>query len=148
MATAINSFTNFKSFTTCRFYVQIDGLAQAVFTEISGLQVETDVYEYEEGGNNAFVHRLPGRTKVGRIVLKRGITQSNEFFKWYQEIMEGKISTKNISVVMFDTEGTEVTRWNFVKAYPVKWTGPQFAADGKTTAIESLELAHDGLGTG
>src|SRR3712207_3754300 len=105
MPAQTNSHTNFKFFPNCRFYVQIDGLAQAVFTEISGLVVETDVFELEEGGNNGFVHRLPGRTKVGRITLKRGMTTSNEFFKWYREIMDGTISTKNISVVMFDTEG-------------------------------------------
>jgi phage tail-like protein len=128
----------------CRFYVEISGLAQAVFTE-SGLQLETAITEYEEGGNNGFVHRLPGRTKVSNLTLKRGVTNSNEFFKWYLDILQGKISTRNVSVVMYDGQGSQVARWNFAKAYPVKWVGPQFAADGKNAAIETLELAHDGL---
>lgn len=132
-------------YANCRFYVEIGGLAQAVFTEMSGLQVETAVTEYEEGGNNGFVHRLPGRTKVSNLTLKRGVTNSNEFFNWYMEILQGKIDTKNISVVMYDTRGTQLARWNFAKAYPVKWVGPQFAADGKSAAVETLELAHDGL---
>jgi phage tail-like protein len=46
---------------------------------------------------------------------------------------------------MYDGQGNQVTRWNFANAYPVKWVGPQFAADGKTAAVETLELAHDGL---
>jgi phage tail-like protein len=129
----------------CRFYVEISGLAQAVFTEMSGLQLETTITEYEEGGNNGFVHRLPGRTKVSNLTLKRGVTNSNEFFKWYLDILQGKISTRNVSVVMYDGQGNQVARWNFAKAYPVKWVGPQFAADGKNAAIETLELAHDGL---
>src|SRR5215207_6334366 len=100
-------------YANCRFYVEIGGLAQAVFTEMSGLQVETAVTEYEEGGNNGFVHRLPGRTKVSNLTLKRGVTNSNEFFNWYMEILQGKIDTKNISVVMYDTRGTQLARWNF-----------------------------------
>ena len=54
------------SYPNCRFYVEIDGMAQAVFTEVSGLQLEMEVMEYQEGGNNDFVHRLPGRTKSSR----------------------------------------------------------------------------------
>ena len=133
------------SYPNCRFYVEISGLAQAAFTEMSGLQVETAVTEYEEGGSNGFVHRLPGRTKVSNLTLKRGVTNSNEFFKWYMEILQGKVKPRNVSVVLYDSEGNQLTRWNFANAYPVKWTGPQFAADGKATAIETLELAHDGL---
>ncbi len=132
-------------YPNCRFYVEIDGLTQAVFTQMSGLKVETDVMEYEEGGNNGFVHRLPGRTKVGTITLKRGLTGNNEFFKWCHDILQGKINPKNMSVVMYTPEGEELLRWNFAKAYPVRWTGPEFSADGKTAAVESLELAHDGL---
>jgi len=133
------------AYANCRFYVEIDGHSKAVFTEINGLVIETDVTEYQEGGNNAFVHRLPGRTKVGTIVLKRGITSSNEFFKWYEDILQGKIDAKHLSVVVYDPRGQELVRWNFANVYPIKWTGPQFAADGHTAAVESLELAHDGL---
>src|SRR5215213_782508 len=132
----------------CRFYVKIDGMTTAVFTEMSGLQVETVVTEYEEGGNNDFVHRLPGRTKVGNLTLKRGMTNSNELFAWYMEIARGRISRHNLSVIMYDTAGNEVLRWDFVNAYPVKWSGPQFSANATTTAIETLELAHDGLKPG
>jgi phage tail-like protein len=137
------------SYTTSRFYVMIDGTAQAVFTEVSGLQIETEVQEYAEGGNNGFVHRLPGRTRVGNITLKRGLTGSNELFKWYMQIASGqKIDRRNISLVMYDVAGVELLRWNFLMAYPVKWIGPQFEATGNAAAIETLELAHAGLQMG
>ena len=129
----------------CRFYVKIDGMSTAVFTEMSGLQVETVVTEYEEGGNNGFVHRLPGRTKVGNLTLKRGIVATNDFFNWYSEILQGNLKYRHVDVVVFDTEGNELAKWSFANAFPVKWVGPQLAADGRNAAVETLELAHEGL---
>jgi len=128
-----------------RFYVQIGGDTQAVFTEVTGLQVEMQVFEYQEGGNNSFVHRLPGPVKVSNITLKRGLTTSNDFFKWCMEVASRQVNRKHLSVCMYDTRGTEVARWNFQNAYPVKWIGPQFNSTSTATAIETLELAHEGL---
>jgi phage tail-like protein len=129
----------------CRFYVAIDEIPQAVFAEASGLAVEMAVEEVEEGGNNGFVHRLPGRSKVSNLTLKRGITDSNEFLKWSLEVAQGKLTRRNLSVIVYNPDGTELMRWNYVNAYPVKWTGPQFKSDDTANAIETLELAHEGL---
>jgi len=137
-----------EAYPSCRFYVEIDGVKEAVFTEVSGLQVETAFFDYEEGGNNGFVHRLPGRTKASNLTLKRGMTRSNDFFKWHAEIRQGKIGRRNISVIMYDAQGNELMRWNFIRAYPVKWVGPQFSSTASATAIETLELAHDGIDAG
>src|ERR1051325_9580397 len=111
-----------ESWGGCRFYVKIDGMTSAVFTEMSGLQLETVITEYEEGGNNHFVHRLPGRTKIGNLTLKRGVVASNEFFTWYNEILQGKLKFRHVDVVMFDEAGKEVAKWSFANAFPVKWT--------------------------
>jgi len=128
----------------CRFYVEIGKggakQVQAVFTEVSGLQVEMQTMDFEEGGANTYVHRLPGRLKVGNVILKHGMTRSNEFLQWCM-----KLERRNVTVVMYDTYGKAVVRWNFNKAYPVKWVGPQFTADSTATAMESIELAHEGL---
>lgn len=138
-----------ERYLASRFYVLIDGIAQAVFNEVSGLSIETEVMEYAEGGNNGFVHRLPGRTRVGNITLKRGITGSNDFYKWYVDVATGRnIKRKNISLVMYDSDSTEVMRWNFLAAYPVRWTGPQFDAASTSIAFETIELAHGGLQMG
>ena len=131
-----------------RFYVEIEGHTQAVFTEVSGLQVEMQVFEYQEGGNNGFIHRLPGPVKVSNIILKRGLTTSNDFFKWCMEVASRQVSRKHLSVLLYNTLGEEVVRWNFHNAYPVKWVGPQFNSTSTATAIETLELAHDGLELG
>jgi phage tail-like protein len=94
------------------------------------------VTEYEEGGTNGFVHRLPGRMKVGNITLKHGMTVSNAFLKWCMKTNIGSLQRKNLTVVV---------RWHFNKAYPVKWTGPQFTADSTAVAIETVEFTHEGL---
>lgn len=137
-----------EAYPGCRFYVMLDGVVQGVFTEVGGLQVEMDVMEYQEGGNNGFVYRLPGFTKVSNITLKRGMTKSNDFFKWCANIATGNFRRRNISIVMYDVAGEELMRWNFMNAYPVKWTGPQFQASDAAAAIETLELAHEGMDLG
>lgn len=135
------------SYSASRFYVSIEGVTgeQALFTEASGLQLEIEVFEYTEGGVNSFVHKLPGRTKVGNLTLKRGMTNSKAFLEWISNVALGKIERKNVSIVMFNAKGDELMRWNYDGMYPVKWTGPQYQASGNAAAIESLELAHSGL---
>jgi phage tail-like protein len=137
--------TTEQGFANCRFYVKIGDNTQAMFTEMGGLQFETAVTEYEEGGSNGYVHRLPGRTKISNITLKAGVTNSKAFYKWYLDILQGKFRTQNVTVSMYDAKGDVLAEWDFLEAYPVKWVGPQFAADGKNAAIETLELAHAGL---
>jgi phage tail-like protein len=132
---------------SCRFYVDI-GNAQALFTEVSGLQMEMEVMSYEEGGRNDFVYQLPGRTKVGNLTLKRGMTTSNDFIKWCMKVAQGTIEPRNVTVLLFDAQGKPFLRWHFAGAFPVKWAGPQLTADGTAAAIETLELAHTGMSIG
>ena len=133
------------AFPSCRFYVTIGSMPQAVFTEVQGLSVEIKTDDYEEGGANGFVHRLPGRVNVSNLILKRGLTKSNEFFKWLMDVSRGNIRKENITLELYDYLGNPVGSWNFFNAYPVKWSGPSFTAGSNSIAIESLELAHDGL---
>lgn len=135
-------------FLASRFYVEIDSDAKALFTECSGLSVETEVMEYAEGGVNDHVHKLPGRTKYSNVTLRRGWAQTDELWKWYEKTIAGKLERRDVSVLMFENKGQnagqEVARWNLKDAYPVKWQGPEFRADSNATAIETLELAHAG----
>ena len=133
------------AYGSCRFYVEFNQETGAVFTELSGLNLETEVFEYHEGGRNDHPHRLPGRSKIGNLVLKRGLTRHNDFFKWCLDVTRGRIERKNLTVKLFDADGTLVASWDFVNAFPIKWSGPQFQADTTNIAIESLEIAHDGF---
>jgi phage tail-like protein len=103
------------------------------------------VNEYEEGGLNGYVHKLPGRVKYSDLTLRHGSAGSEALWDWYLGVCQGQVVRKNISIVLFDPAGQEVRRWSFNGAYPIKWTGPQFnAAEGKV-AIETLVIAHQGL---
>lgn len=134
-----------EAYPNCRFYIMVNQTAAGVFMEASGLEVEIDVMDYQEGGNNSFVHRLPGFTKTSNLTLKRGITKSNEFYKWFAEISNSTIERKQVTVIMYDSAGKEVLRWNFLNAYPVRWVGPQFQASEAAVAVETIELAHEGI---
>jgi phage tail-like protein len=127
------------------FYVDI-GDERAVFSEVTGLQAETEITPFKEGGFNEQAHMLPGSTKVGNITLKRGISQSNVFFSWYLTVMNGKVSRRDVLIKMyFNGRETPLYVWQLVKAFPCKWSGPNFNAKDSVIAIETLELAHEGL---
>lgn len=131
-----------------RFRVEIEQLEIAQVSEVTGLQFETEIETYEEGGVNDYVHQLPKKTKYPRIILKRGITDLDEFWNWYQEVVSGTFARKNISVILMDVTGEDKWRWNFSQAYPVKWTGPELKAESNTVAFESIELVHNGMKKG
>ena len=128
-----------------RFLVEIDGLLVAGFTEVSGLQMETESQDYIEGGVNDYVHKLPKISKQSNISLKRGITDSDVLWRWHQDVVNGNIQRKNGRIILYDFEGNEKWRWVFKEAFPVKWTGPEFRAGGNTVAVESLDLVHHGV---
>jgi phage tail-like protein len=126
------------------FLVEIDGIAHAVFSEVTGLESETAVIEYRAGGENV-VRKLPGLTKFGNITLKRGITQDAELWNWRKSIVDGNIDRRNGSIVLLDDNRSPVVRWNFHNAWVCKWEGPALSAKSNEVAIETMEIAHEGL---
>ena len=132
----------FRSFN---FAVEIDGIARAGFRECSGLDASQDPIEYREGTEGLTTRKLPGLNKYSNITLKWGMTDDHEIWDWRKKAMTGKIERKNGSIVLLDDAGAEKMRWNFREAWPTKWTGPSFNATGNEVAIETLEIAHEGL---
>lgn len=129
-----------------RFWVDINKIEVAGFSECSGLTIETEVFEYAEGGLNTYTHKIPVRIKYGNITLKHGMDAGQELFDWYQEILSGKMTRRDISIIMYGSENTNpIRQWKLKNAFPVKWTGPDMKADTGSIAIETLELAHEGL---
>jgi phage tail-like protein len=133
-------------FRSYNFLVEIDGIARASFQECSGLDSSQDPIEYREGGEGSLsTRKLPGLVKYSNITLKNGITDDQSLWDWRKKVAEGKIDRKNGSIVLMDDELTEVMRWNFRDGWPTKWTGPTFNASGSEIAVETLEIAHEGL---
>ena len=128
-----------------QFLVELDGITRAAFRECSGLDSTTDVIEYREGGENKTTRKLPGITKYTNITLRWGVTDEDELFKWHQSVVNGQFSRKNGSIVLLDREGNRKKTWTFVNAWPVSWKGPEFNATASEIAIETLEIAHEGL---
>jgi phage tail-like protein len=130
------------------FVVEIDGHDLGAWTKCEGLGVTYDLYEYKEGGNNGFVHRLPGRAKYDSVKLTRVVSDSTAaVMKWLTSVQASlKYATAKISVR--DAGGTEVASWNLSGVYPSRWSGPTMDAGGRGPATETLELVHNGfLGT-
>jgi phage tail-like protein len=129
-----------------RFLVEVGKDVVANFQDCTGLSVEFEVQEYTEGGNNEFIHKLPGRMKYSNITLKRGISNDPQFSQWRPRIVDGKLSIepKNLSIILFNHAGETVKTWHVKDAYPVKWSGPDMRASSMDVAIETLELAHRG----
>jgi len=109
-----------------KFKVEVGGITRAGFREASGLDSAQDPVEY-------------------RISLKRGVTNDAELWAWRKKSIDGTIERKNGAIVLIDDAGEEKARWNFVDGWPTKWTGPTFNATGNEVAIETLEIAHEGI---
>ncbi|CAG1003621.1 hypothetical protein MYXO_03221 [Myxococcaceae bacterium] len=128
------------------FLVEIEGLVVGGFSEVSGLQVETVLETYREGGLNEYEHKLAGPTRYpSNLVLKRGLTDIEALWSWHQDVTQGKIERKNGTLYLLDRQRLPAMWWDFVEAYPVKWMGPEFRADSNTVAVETVELAHRGI---
>src|SRR5271154_438911 len=128
------------------FSVEIDGVIVCGFNDVSGLQAEIEVQEYREGGLNEYIHKRAGPARYpSNLILKRGVGDSTELWSWYCDVLQGTIQRKSLDVVLMDSAGNEKRRWTLQNAYPVKWAAPEFKAQSSEVAIESLELAHEGL---
>ena len=128
------------------FAVEIDQKIVAGFSEVTGLEFESAVETFREGGVMGYEQQLAGPTKFpSRIVLKRGMTDATVLWSWHQDVTRGRVTRKDVSVVLRDSTGREKRRWSFRQAAPVKWIGPQFHAATAEVAVETLELIHRGL---
>jgi len=127
------------------FMVEIEGVLAGAFSECSGLAVETEFFDYREGGQNDYVHRLAGPTKYPPLVLKHGLTQIDGLWTWHQDIVQGNVTRQNGTIYLLDQQRIPVMWWDFKEAYPVKYTGPELRADSGAVAFESIELTHRGL---
>jgi len=132
-------------FGAFNFLVEIDGITASAFTEVSGLEVDVDVIEYRELGDALPVLKLPGLVKYSNIVLKRGITADHSLWDWIKSVIDGAVQRKNMSIILLDDQRQPLLRWNVRRAWPRKWTGPALNAKTSEVAIESLEIAHEGL---
>ena len=128
------------------FVVEIEGEAAAGFSEADIPAGRIEAVAYREGTDRTSSARLlPGRVEYGPLVLRRGFAGDPALFEWWRAVAEGNLDRRNVSVVLLDEQRQEVARWNLRRAWPAKWAGPTLNAKGNDVAIETLELAHEGI---
>lgn len=126
-----------------RFEVQIEGVTAGWFAECSGLTIEREVFSYQEGGVNDYIHQLPGQIKHQSLTLKHGIAD-DRLWQWLQKgVYDGKVKRCHVSVILYNTDRSEAKRWDLTNVYPTKWSGSQLKTGSQQVAIESLELSQN-----
>jgi len=133
-----------------QFYFKVNLGSQnntVMFQEVSGLETETQAIEYRHGDSKKFsTIKMPGIAKFGNVTLKRGVfTKDNNFFKWYDAIKMNTIKRETVTIQLLDEKGTITMTWTLTNAWPTKFTGTDMKSDGNEVAVDTIEIAHEGL---
>lgn len=117
------------------------------FSEVSGLTQENQAIEYRDGSFPEYSSiKMPGLRKFSNVTLKRGVVKAdNEFFRWLSTIKLNAVERRDVVVALLNENHEPVMVWKIQNAFPVKVEGPALKASGNEVAIESIELAHEGL---
>jgi phage tail-like protein len=131
-----------------KFYFKVmwDG-TEMVFQEVSGLDVESQIIEYRSGNSPVFsTVKMPGIKKYGNVTMKKGIfVKDNKFWDWFNEIKMNVIKRKSVVISLLDEGGKATMVWTLANAWPTKITGTDLKSDGNEVAVETIEIAHEGL---
>lgn len=133
-------------FGSYNFAVELNGITRMGFKTCAGLDSTTNAVKYREGTDATLAQRaIPGMLTHSNITLTRGITSDRALWDWRQSVVNGEPVRHTISIILRNDKGEEQIRWNVRNAWPTKWSGPSFDATSEATAIETLELAHEGI---
>lgn len=132
-----------------RFRLEIDGIQQAGFSEVTVADTTTDAIDYREGNEPAHVRKLSGLTKYANITLKWGVTDSMELYQWHADLVakgsSDAKSRKQVAVIVLDETGADKARFTVANAWPVKYTPGALTGKGNDVMIETLEFANEGI---
>jgi len=138
--------------TPSRFLFEVDGVEIGIFASVSGLAVSSTTEDITEGGQNGFVHKLPGRFSWPNIVFKRGMTQADALFNWMQKTSGDGFAANNNAVTRttgaitaIASNGDRIRSWNLEAVLPVRWKGPDFDVGTSAVLSEELEICHHGF---
>ncbi len=130
--------------TGAHYKVVVNDKVIGVFSKVTGLTAEYEIYEYQEGGQNGFRHRLRGPAKHGDLTLIRGITSSCALLDWFQRCQES-VDRSDGHIELLLPNDRSVRKWKFTDAFPIKWEGPGLHAASGEAVTETLVLAHRGI---
>jgi phage tail-like protein len=131
-----------------KFYFQVKlGDKEVPFQEVSGLDIEAQIIEYRHGNSKEFsTIKMPGIKKTGNVTLKKGVfVKDNGFWDWFNKIKMNTIERQTVVISLLDEAGKPTMVWTLNNAWPTKITGTDMKSDGNEVAVETIEIAHDGL---
>jgi len=137
-----------ETYPLVKFHFTVDWAGTNIgFTEVSGLDVETELIEYRQGASPEYSKiKMPGMQKYSNITLKRGsFKNDNEYYQWWNTVKLNTIDRRDITIKLLNEEHEPVIVWKVKNAFPVKVQSTDLKGDGNETAIESMEVAHEGL---
>ncbi len=118
----------------------------AGFQEVSGLDGSIEIKEYNEGGRNDFTHKFATKTNFGNITFKRGVALTPDLWLWFDQVRRGSFGARrSVLIAHLDRDGDPALVWYAMRALPAKYTGPSWNASQSAVAVESVEIAHEGL---
>lgn len=128
------------------FVVEV-GAITGYFLSASGMGSESAVIDHKITTNagSPINRKISGRLKWGDITLKRGVTTNLDFWAWRDQVTSGNVDAARMdgSITMLDQSGSEIARWNFEKAWPLKVSGPDAGSDDNNVAMEEIVLVHE-----
>ena len=130
------------------FHFRVDwGGSNVSFSEVTGLVIDTDIIQYRSGASPSFtMMKMPGMQKFENIKLKRGILAAdNEFFAWYNTLQMHTIERRDVTISLLNEKHEPVVVWKVRNAFPVKLETGNLSASNNEVAIETIELAHEGI---
>jgi phage tail-like protein len=131
-----------------KFYFEVKwDSAVLSFEEVSGLDVEAQPIEYRHGDSPVFsAIKMPGLKKYGNVTMKKGVFKSdNKFWDWFNQIKMNTVKRVPVTISLLDEEGKPTMVWTLTNAWPTKVTGTDLKSEGNEVAVETIEIAHEGL---
>jgi phage tail-like protein len=128
--------------------LDIDGVGVvANFTSVSGVNSEVEIVDnpYVNDQGKITIAKLPGKPKTPTVTLKRGLTGAKELWEWHMNVMQGQPDRRTGSVILMNTLGEEVLRYNFTNAMVSKISLSEGGATTSGVQIEEATLACEQL---
>ena len=131
-----------------KFHFQVEwGGTKIGFTDVSGLDITNDVIEYRDGASPEYHKiKMPGMNKFGNITLKRGTFEGDTgFHEWMDTISMNTVERRDVTIKLLNENHEPIITWQVLNAWPTKVQSSDLKADGNEVAIETMELAHEGI---
>jgi len=131
------------------FKLEIPGIAEAHFTQCSGLSARVHAIDYRAGGEGQIVRKLPGPVEYSEVTLRYGLTDSLLIWDWFTQVTVGVVERKNVSIVVLGDDGATLgPQWDLFEAWPTSWRATDLDALGKLVAIESVSIVFERIERG